>query len=49
MGLFNRLVGRLKNMFFHNNSSEIGRAFGVELITSADMKSAIEQWDKIAK
>lgn len=49
MGLFNRLVGRLKNMFFHNNSSEIGRAFGVELITSADMKFAIEQWDKIAK
>jgi A118 family predicted phage portal protein len=48
MGLFSRLAGRLKSMFFHNNSSEIGRAFGVELISSTQMRSAIENWDKIS-
>lgn len=47
MSIFSRLAGRLRGMFFHRNSSEIGRAFGVELITSQAMRSAIDEWNKV--
>ena len=49
MGFFNRLAGRFRDMFFHTNSTDIGRAFGVQLVSSAEMKAAIERWDKISK
>lgn len=34
---------------FLTNSSDIGKIFGVELITSSDMNSAIQRWDNIAR
>lgn len=49
MGFFTRLAGRFRDMFFHTNSTDIGRAFGVQLVSSTEMKNAIEQWDKISK
>lgn len=48
MGVFSRLAGRIRNMFFHDNSSEISKAFGVELITSKAMKDSIELWNNIS-
>ncbi len=33
---------------FINNSSDIGKAFGVDLITSDDMNNALKRWDDIS-
>ncbi len=46
MNLFTRLWGKLKNMFV--SSSDISKVFGVELITSSEMKSALRLWDNIS-
>ena len=35
-------------MLFRNSGTDIGRAFGVELLTSSAMQSALERWDDIS-
>ncbi len=45
MGGFSRLWGRIKSMFIR---TDIGKAFGVELIQSSDMNRALELWDDIS-
>lgn len=35
-------------MLFRNSGTDIGRAFGVELITSSVMQAALERWDDIS-
>lgn len=46
MNLFTRLWGKLKNMFW--SSSDISKAFGVDLITSSEMNNALRLWDNIS-
>lgn len=46
MNFFTRLLRRLKNLFI--DSSDIGRVFGVDLITSDDMSNALKAWDHIS-
>lgn len=46
MNFFTGLLRRLRNMFFH--SADIGKEFGVELIMSDSMNSAIRRWDAIS-
>lgn len=46
MNFFTRLLRRLKNLFI--DSSDIGRVFGVDLITSDDMSNALKAWDNIS-
>lgn len=45
VGGFSRLWGRIKSMFIR---TDIGKAFGVELIQSSDMNRALELWDDIS-
>lgn len=45
MGILSRLWGRFKSMFI---TTEIGRAFGVELIQSSEMDMALKRWDAIS-
>lgn len=46
MNFFTRLIRRLRNLFI--DSSDIGRVFGVDLITSDDMNNALRLWDNIS-
>ena len=46
MNFFTRLIRRLRNLFI--NSSDIGKEFGVDLITSDDMNNALKKWDNIS-
>ena len=46
MNFFTRLLRRLRNLFI--NSSDIGKEFGVDLITSDDMNNALTKWDNIS-
>ena len=46
MNFFTRLLRRLRNLFI--DSSDIGRVFGVDLITSDDMNNALRLWDNIS-
>ena len=46
MNFFTRLLRRLRNLFI--NSSDIGKEFGVDLITSDDMNNALKKWDYIS-
>lgn len=46
MNFFTRLLRRLRNLFI--NSSDIGKEFGVDLITSDDMNNALKKWDNIS-
>lgn len=45
MGFISRIWGRLRNMFIR---TDIGKAFNVELIQSADMDAALQRWDNIS-
>ena len=47
MNFFTRLLRRFKNLFI-TNSSDIGKEFGVDLISSEDMNNALKQWDNIS-
>lgn len=47
MNFFTRLLGRIKMLFF-NSGTSIEKAFGVQLITSAEMTNAIQKWDRIS-
>lgn len=46
MGVFTRLLGRYKGLF---GATDIGREFGVRLISSQKMQNAINNWDSISK
>lgn len=48
MGFINNIIYGLRNMFFHDNTSQISRAFGVTLVSSENMKNAIDRWDRIS-
>lgn len=47
MNFFTRLLRRFRNLFI-NNSSDIGKEFGVDLISSDDMNNALRKWDNIS-
>lgn len=46
MNFFTRLMRRIRNLFV--DSSDIGREFGIDLITSDDMNNALKWWDNIS-
>jgi hypothetical protein len=46
LNFFTRLIRRIRNMFL--NSSDIGKEFGVSLITSDDMNNALRLWDRVS-
>lgn len=46
MNVFTRLLRRFRSMFI--NSADVGRVFGVELIMSDEMSSAIKLWNRIS-
>ncbi len=46
MNFFTRLLRRIRNLFI--NSSDIGKEFGVDLITSDAMNNALTKWDNIS-
>lgn len=48
MGFFQRLVGKVREMFFTLNSSDVQKAFGVELISSTEMNNALKRWNAIS-
>ena len=48
MGLLSRLIGGIRDMFFPSNK-DIGKIFGVELISSDKMNYQIERWDAISR
>lgn len=48
MSIFTRLLGRLGNLFGATNA-DIGREFGVKLISSSQMQNALNNWDNISK
>lgn len=48
MSVFTRLFGRVKGLF-NATTTDIGREFGVKLISSAKMQNALNTWDSISK
>lgn len=42
MDYYKRLLGRMKDMFI--NEIDVGKVFGVQLITSSEMNNAIKKW-----
>ncbi len=46
MGYFSRIIGRIHDMFIYD--SDAAKEFGVELITSPEMSSALDMWDNIS-
>lgn len=48
MGLIQRFVGRVKEMFFALNSSDVRKAFGVEFVSSTEMNNALKRWNNIS-
>ena len=47
MNFFTRLLRRIKMLFIHSGT-DIAKAFGVELISSPEMSSALTNWDRIS-
>lgn len=48
MSMFSRLFGRLRGVF-GATATDIGREFGVKLISSPKMQNALTAWDNISK
>lgn len=46
MNIFTRLIGRLKTMIFADN--DIGREFGVEILSSKKMTDSINLWNAVS-
>ena len=47
MNFFTRLMRRIQMLFMHSGT-DIGKAFGVELISPPEMDQALKSWDRIS-